>query len=346
MLGLSLCRITRSRGKLGRKIDLSSKAVAGEKLDIFGDVPYSHLDKKDKLGRHAESIISSYPSYNQKTTSYQKRRDNDFKINEFSFKNDAAEDSTYNTAGRYNNHRVDRKQDRVPSLAVGGDWDMIEEFDLAQLLKLAANIPKVQDLTVAGHLDQYDENFDKITTRTAKLLKRVENKFFCDVTTSEDPVLERLAVEQVGDVYATDVILAQLMAAPRSVYRYVVFCLISIVNFVFHFIAYFSFHLVNFVFLFSVNVIDGKVHGINFLDKRENSSFDLLTVSETVHEPPRAREEFEEINRPDNGRNCRQQVIMGNGDGVRKVVRTTLCFSVTVTVTVTVTCSHSLFPYR
>jgi translation initiation factor 3 subunit D len=47
----------------------------------------------------------------------------------------------------------------------------------------------------------------------------VDNKFFCDVTTTQDPVLDRLAVEQVGDVYATDAILAHLMAAPRSVYR-------------------------------------------------------------------------------------------------------------------------------
>jgi translation initiation factor 3 subunit D len=121
--------------------------------------------------------------------------------------------------GRPNNRRMDRKQDRVPSLAVGGDWEMLEEFDLAQMLKLAANPPKVQDIEVHGHLDQYDENFDKLTTRTAKLLKRAENKVFFDVTTGEDPVLERLAVEQVGDVYATDTILAQLMAAPRSVYR-------------------------------------------------------------------------------------------------------------------------------
>eukprot|EP00598_Pedospumella_elongata_P000025 CAMPEP_0185016672 /NCGR_PEP_ID=MMETSP1098-20130426/100494_1 /TAXON_ID=89044 /ORGANISM="Spumella elongata, Strain CCAP 955/1" /LENGTH=563 /DNA_ID=CAMNT_0027545891 /DNA_START=52 /DNA_END=1743 /DNA_ORIENTATION=- len=327
--------------------------VAGEKLDIFGDVPYSHFDKKDKLGRHADFVISNYPSYNQKTTSYQKRRDDYFQNNDFSFKHDAAEDSTFQlvdtsktqsknkfgaarntaqrqqqrtnaqqnanrtaanannrnagargapiqpnnnkqTAGRYNNRRMDRKQDRVPSLAVGGDWDMIEEFDLAQLLKLAANIPKVQDLTVAGHLDQYDENFDKLTTRTAKLLKRVENKFFCDVTTSEDPVLERLAVEQVGDVYATDAILAQLMAAPRSVYSW--------------------------------DIVIEKVQGIIFLDKRENSSFDLLTVSETAHEPPSASEEFDEINHPDKlsveatmiNQNFSQQVLMDNVDGVRK----------------------------
>lgn len=120
---------------------------------------------------------------------------------------------------RTNNRRMDRRQDRVPSLEVGGDWDMVEEFDLAQMLKLAANPPKVQDLSVHGHLDQYDENFDKLTTRTAKTLKRAANKVFVDVTTSEDPVLERLAIEQAGDVFATDSILAQLMAAPRSVYR-------------------------------------------------------------------------------------------------------------------------------
>lgn len=73
----------------------------------------------------------------------------------------------------------------------------------------------MEELVTCGHVDQYDEAYDKLTTRTARPLKRVENKFFCDVTTGEDPVLERLAVEAVGDVYATDSILAQLMAAPR-----------------------------------------------------------------------------------------------------------------------------------
>ena len=198
-------------------------------------------------------------------------------------------------AGWGNNKRMDRKQDRVPSLAVGGEWEMIEEFDLAQLLKLAANIPKVEDLLVCGHLDQYDENYDKLTTRTEKKLKRVENKFFCDVTTSEDPVLERLAVEQVGDVYATDAILAQLMAAPRSVYSW--------------------------------DIVIEKVQGIIFLDKRENSTFDLLSVSETAHEPPTATEDFEEINHPEKlsleatmiNQNFSQQVLM-EMDGVRKTV--------------------------
>ena len=118
------------------------------------------------------------------------------------------------------NRRMDRKQDRIPSLAVNADWTVIEDFDLAQLLKLQANLPKVEELKICGHIDQYDESYDKITTRTAKLLRKVENKFFAEVTTMDDPILENLAVNQVGDVFATDAILAQLMASPRSVYSW------------------------------------------------------------------------------------------------------------------------------
>ncbi|KAJ1433184.1 eukaryotic translation initiation factor 3 subunit D, partial [Ochromonadaceae sp. CCMP2298] len=147
------------------------------------------------------------------------------------------------------------------SLAVGGDWEVVEEFDLAQLLKLQANIPKAEELLQAGHLDLYDESYDKTTTRTAKPLKKVENKFFVDVTSGEDPVLQRLHVEQVGDVYATDAILAQLMAAPRSVASW--------------------------------DVVIEKVQGAVFLDKRDNT-FDLLSVAETSHDPPTATDEFDE----------------------------------------------------
>lgn len=116
--------------------------------------------------------------------------------------------------------RNDRKVDRLPSLSIGGEWEMVEEFDLAQLLKLVANPPTVEDLLWCGHLDQYDDTYDALTTRTQRIVKRIENKVFYDVTSSEDPVLERFAVDNVGDVYATDTIIAQLMAAPRSVYSW------------------------------------------------------------------------------------------------------------------------------
>jgi translation initiation factor 3 subunit D len=113
--------------------------------------------------------------------------------------------------------------DRVPSLAVGGEWTMVEEFDLPALLKLVANPPPAEDLVWAGHLDQYDDAYDKVTTRTAKPLKRIENKVFYAVRTADDPILEKFAVEEIGNVYATDAILALLMASPRYVHIYLMY---------------------------------------------------------------------------------------------------------------------------
>jgi translation initiation factor 3 subunit D len=67
-------------------------------------------------------------------------------------------------------------------------------------------------------------------------------------------VIENFAVEGTGNVFATDAIIAQLMAASRSVYSW--------------------------------DIVIQKMNGMLFLDKRENSTFDLLSVSETAHEPP------------------------------------------------------------
>lgn len=179
--------------------------------------------------------------------------------------------------------------DRLPSLSIGGEWEMVEEFDLAQLLKLVANPPTVEDLLWCGHLDQYDDTYDALTTRTQRIVKRIENKVFYDVTSSEDPVLERFAVDNVGDVYATDTIIAQLMAAPRSVYSW--------------------------------DIVIEKTQGVIFLDKRDNSSFDFLTVSETSLEPPAVAEETEEYNYPEKlsleatmiNQNFSQQVLLEKG---------------------------------
>jgi len=163
--------------------------------------------------------------------------------------------------------RNDRKVDRVASLSVGADWEMVEEFALSELLKLQANPPKAEDLVWAGHLDHYDDAYDKVTTRTASTLKRVDNRIFYSVTTAEDPVLERLAVEGVGEVFATDVILAHIMTAPRSVYSW--------------------------------DLVIQKTGNIIYIDKRDNSVFDYLTVSETAHDPPQAGEGVEEMNTPE-----------------------------------------------
>ena len=145
----------------------------------------------------------------------------------------------------------------------------------------------------AGHLDQYDEAFDKLDTKNARPLQRIENKIFYYVSTSDDAVLQNFAVQEVGNVYATDAILALLMASPRSVYSW--------------------------------DIVIEKFNGMVFMNKRENSTFDFLTVSETAHDPPVANEDTEEINHPDKlsleataiNQNFSQQILKEN-DGTSR----------------------------
>ena len=92
---------------------------------------------------------------------------------------------------------------------------------------------------------------------------------FYPVTTMDDPVIEKLAIDGVGNVFATDAILAHLMTCPRSVYPWDI-------------------------------VVQKLPGGALFFDKRDASQFDYLTVNETANQPPRKEEDDPEgINAPE-----------------------------------------------
>ena len=154
--------------------------------------------------------------------------------------------------------------DRQASVSVRPDWRRVEEVDLGKLSKgtsplsnLVDNSPPkmVEDLLWCGFLDQYNDQYDKCSTRTPAPLKRVETKEFYPVTTMDDPVIEKLAVEGKGTVFATDSIMAHLMTCPRSVYPWDI-------------------------------VVQKLPNGALFFDKRDSSQFDYLTVHETSNTPP------------------------------------------------------------
>jgi translation initiation factor 3 subunit D len=58
-----------------------------------------------------------------------------------------------------------------------------------------------------------------VNSKTGKSLQNREYTFH-NVTTSDDPVIRELAGAEEGDVFATDTILAALMACTRSVYSW------------------------------------------------------------------------------------------------------------------------------
>ncbi len=150
------------------------------------------------------------------------------------------------------------------SVSVRPDWRRVEEVDLLKISKgtsplsgLVDNTPPkaVEDLLWCGFLDQYNDQYDRVSTRTPAPLKRVETREFYPVTTTDDPVIEKLAIEGKGTVFATDAILAHLMTCPRSVYPWDI-------------------------------VVQKLPTGALFFDKRDASQFDYLTVHETSNSPP------------------------------------------------------------
>lgn len=203
--------------------------------------------------------------------------------------------------GGNHNNNWNQKVDRQPSVAVQKDWVVMEELDLAKLSKSLADkgdgkIPEPHDVLWCGFLDHYHDAYDKVTTRAPVALKRMAHKEFYPVTTTDDPVLEKLAIDGVGQVFCTDVILSHLMTCTRSVYPWDL-------------------------------VITKLASGQIFLDKRDNGPLDYLTVHETAHNPPtNSSDENNSYNSPERlgleatmiHQNFSQQILKKSGGKQRK----------------------------
>ena len=87
----------------------------------------------------------------------------------------------------FHTHQLTHQSTHTPIVSVRPDWRRVEEVDLSKLSKGTSPLsglvdnsqPKqVEDLAWCGFLDQYNDQYDKVTTRTATQLKRVETKEF------------------------------------------------------------------------------------------------------------------------------------------------------------------------
>merc|ERR1719436_204344 len=158
-------------------------------------------------------------------------------------------------------------------------------MDFPRLGKLSLpTVAEPEDLLQAGSLEIYD----RVNVKNEKPLQRID-RIFHTVTTTDDPVIRRLVkAEPSANVFVTDAILATLMCASRSAYSW--------------------------------DIVVQKIAGKVFLDKRDNTEFDLLTVSETSAEPP--QEEGANLNSPRNlaleatflNHNFSQQVLRSDGE--------------------------------
>lgn len=139
------------------------------------------------------------------------------------------------------------------SVEIQPEWNMLDQIPFSTFSKLSFSVPDPEDLLFCGTLEPYDRSYDRVTPKNERRLERFKNRNFFKVTTTDDPVIRRLANEDKATVFATDAILSTLMCAPRSVYSW--------------------------------DIVVQRVGNKLFFDKRDGSQLDLLSVHETSQEP-------------------------------------------------------------
>jgi translation initiation factor 3 subunit D len=147
------------------------------------------------------------------------------------------------------------------SVDIQPEWNMLDQIPFSTFTKLSFSVQEPEDLVKCGAVEYYDRSYDRITPKNERRLERFKNRNFFKVTTTDDPVIRRLANEDKATVFATDSILATLMCAPRSVYSW--------------------------------DIVIQRVGNKLFFDKRDGSQLDLLSVHETSQEAlPEAKDDI------------------------------------------------------
>ncbi|KAL9137750.1 MAG: hypothetical protein Q9175_001023 [Cornicularia normoerica] len=146
------------------------------------------------------------------------------------------------------------QRNRDSSVNIKPDWTMLEEIDFARLLKLNLETSAGEDIDSYGFLYYYDRSYDKPPVKNTERKLNVVDRAAYNVTTSSDPIIQELAEKDEATIFATDNILSMLMCAPRSVYSW--------------------------------DLVITKQGSKLYLDKRDGSSLDMVSVNENAADAP------------------------------------------------------------
>lgn len=193
----------------------------------------------------------------------------------------------------YNQNRNQPRREAAAfrsSVDIQPEWTMLDQIPFTTFSKLSFNVGEPEDILMCGALEYYDKVFDRVTPKNERRLERFKNRNFFKVTTTDDPIIRRLASDDKASVFATDAILSTLMCAPRSVYSW--------------------------------DIVVQRVGNKLFFDKRDGSQLDLLSVNETSQEPlPEAKEDINSayslsVEAAYINQNFSQQVLVRDGNKV------------------------------
>ena len=147
------------------------------------------------------------------------------------------------------------QRNRDASVSIKPEWKMLEEIDFNRLAKLNLETDEGEDVDSYGFLNYYDRANDKAAgTKTAERRLAVQDRLFFNPTASDDPVIEELSQKDEATIFATDSVLSMIMCAPRSVYPW--------------------------------DIVIVREENKIFLDKREGSQIDYVSVNENATDPP------------------------------------------------------------
>ena len=151
------------------------------------------------------------------------------------------------------------------SVNITSNWKVVEQLEMSEFDKLKVKAyPEAEDVAWCGHVEKYEEKFDRVTSKKPVKLQKYDDRAAYLVTTLEDPVIEELA-ESLDDVqvWGTDTLISQIMCASRSKVGW--------------------------------DIVVTRAGNMVFFDKRRESTLDMFSVDETSYDPP-SNDDPESIN--------------------------------------------------
>jgi translation initiation factor 3 subunit D len=157
---------------------------------------------------------------------------------------------------------------REASVDVRPEWVVKGQITFPELQKLSTDVPEGAEVYSCGSLRYYDKQYDRVNPKADRPLVAADDKAFFKVSTSDDPVMARLHDDPKNAdvrVFATEAILAVIMAAPRSAYSW--------------------------------DIVVNRVGNKLFLDKRTDCTTDYVSCMETANDY--GEDDKESVNHPE-----------------------------------------------
>jgi translation initiation factor 3 subunit D len=114
---------------------------------------------------------------------------------------------------------------RVASVEIRSEWTPLDgtaglddfTMSLTSMDKLSAKEePQAEEVAAVGSTFLSDKGVDRASVRAPVQLRKLQEPKPFHLATTDDPVIRKLAAQGRANIFATDIALAVLMAAPRS----------------------------------------------------------------------------------------------------------------------------------